>query len=333
MEIPEEVDDGNKKTAKIFHTKAIAEDPNKLDTTTDKAHGTGLDSTHTENSTEPQSTYTEPTNLQDSVIAEEPEDVPENGDASGAAVPLPFKKKRAIKKVTKDNPSSKFTEEISRKEKVKEEGKRKTLKRNESRLVTEASIEQYDDEFQEYLKEFELLSFAEQCTIVFNQYSVENDQVQKSGKSGNKTRVLNIDGLDQILRTLGQQSTVAELRTIMNEWGDEATGRMDFVQFVNVLDRQADTYKDMDKLEENWRHFLVEAFCYLDCNGDGDLSTEEISEAFKKIEGSDVTDHEIAELFREVDRNDDGSIQLDEWFMAMADIKFDISDIPKGSKF
>ena len=60
---------------------------------------------------------------------------------------------------------------------------------------------------------------------------------------------LGIEGLDRFLRVLGQESPIQELRAIMAEWGDKKSGKMTFEQFIDMVERQGESWKTVDELE------------------------------------------------------------------------------------
>ena len=75
------------------------------------------------------------------------------------------------------------------------------------------------------------------CHLLFNVFKSEDGE-------------LGIEGLDKFLRVMGQESPIQELRAIMAEWGDKKAGKMNFEQFIDMLERQGESWKIVDELVE-----------------------------------------------------------------------------------
>ncbi len=61
----------------------------------------------------------------------------------------------------------------------------------------------------------------------------------------------------------------------------------------------------MDKEEEKELHKIFHAY---DANGDGELSKEEIMNAYSKYENKFLTEKEMNDIFDKVDVNGDGAL-------------------------
>jgi len=153
------------------------------------------------------------------------------------------------------------------------------------------------------------LPFCEQCRMLYDQFTGDDGE-------------LGIEGLDRFLRTLGQESTIQELRSSMGEWGDKKAGKMSFDNFLDMVERQQESWKAVDELAEENQLLLFQAFKFFDANRDGSISLQELQTALQLAGANDVSEAETFALFRHADRNDDGSIALDEWMMFMSDVDF-----------
>lgn len=160
---------------------------------------------------------------------------------------------------------------------------------------------------EDFLKDFELWPFCDQCHVLYDLFKAEDGE-------------LGIEGLDRFLRVLGQESPIQELRSIMAEWGDKKSGKMSFEQFVDMVERQAESWKTVDELVEEHQLLLFRSFKFYDENRDGNITADELQTALEKA-GEKCTLEEVQLLFRHGDRNDDGLITVDEWMMFMADVE------------
>lgn len=160
---------------------------------------------------------------------------------------------------------------------------------------------------EDYLKDYELWPFCDQCHVLFDLFKGEDGE-------------LGIEGLDRFLRVLGQESPIQELRSIMAEWGDKKSGKMSFGQFIDMVERQGESWKAVDELAEEHQLLLFRSFKYYDENRDGNITADELQTALE-VAGEKCSLEEIQLLFRHGDRNDDGLITVDEWMMFMADVE------------
>jgi len=150
------------------------------------------------------------------------------------------------------------------------------------------------------------LPFCDHCHILYDVFKGEDGE-------------LGIEGLDKFLRVMGQESPIQELRAIMAEWGDKKAGKMNFDQFIDMVERQSESWKIVDELVEEHQLLLFKSFKYFDANRDGNVTADELQTALEMC-GEKCTIEEVQSLFRHGDRNDDGLITVDEWMMFMSDV-------------
>ena len=79
----------------------------------------------------------------------------------------------------------------------------------------------------------------------------------------------------QVMRSLGQNPTEAELQDMINEVDADGNGEIDFPEFLTMMARKM---KDTDSEEE-----IKEAFKVFDKNGDGKISAAELRHVMTSI--------------------------------------------------
>lgn len=121
-------------------------------------------------------------------------------------------------------------------------------------------------------------------------------------KSG--TGVISSRELGNLMKSLGQTPTEAELRDLVNEIDINGDGEIDFGEFVGLMARQV---VDHDTEEE-----LREAFKIFDKNEDGFISPSELRLVMTNL-GEKLTDEEIDDMIREADFDNDGVINYEEF--------------------
>jgi calmodulin len=81
--------------------------------------------------------------------------------------------------------------------------------------------------------------------------------------------------LGEMMRSLGQSPTDAELRDMINEVDEDGNGTIEFNEFRAMMERKT---RDTDPEEE-----LKEAFKLFDKDGSGTISTQELREVMKSL--------------------------------------------------
>jgi len=121
-------------------------------------------------------------------------------------------------------------------------------------------------------------------------------------KSG--TGVISSRELGNLMKSLGQNPTEAELRDLVNEIDINGDGVIDFHEFINLMAKQS---HENDPEEE-----LREAFKIFDKDEDGFISPAELKFVMTNL-GEKLTDEEIDDMIREADFDGDGLINYEEF--------------------
>lgn len=112
----------------------------------------------------------------------------------------------------------------------------------------------------------------------------------------------------QVMRSLGQNPTEAELQDMINEVDADGNGTIDFPEFLTMMARKM---KDTDSEEE-----IREAFRVFDKDGNGFISAAELRHVMTNL-GEKLTDEEVDEMIREADIDGDGQVNYEEFVTMM----------------
>ncbi|XP_031415067.1 calcium-binding protein 4 [Clupea harengus] len=120
--------------------------------------------------------------------------------------------------------------------------------------------------------------------------------------------------LADCMRTMGYMPTEMELIEIIQQvkmrWG----GHVDFDDFCELMGpRMLAETAHMVGLRE-----LRCAFRQFDCNGDGQITFEELKESMKSFLGEKLKKGELEEILCDIDLNGDGNVDFDEFVMMLA---------------
>jgi len=110
--------------------------------------------------------------------------------------------------------------------------------------------------------------------------------------------------LGEVMRSLGQNPTEAELQDMVNEVDTDHSGSIEFQEFMAMM---ATTVPTKDFADET-----LAAFRVFDKDGSGTISAEELKHVMKSL-GEDLTDAEIDEMIREADKDNNGTIDYEEF--------------------
>ncbi|EKG14522.1 Calcium-binding EF-hand [Macrophomina phaseolina MS6] len=110
--------------------------------------------------------------------------------------------------------------------------------------------------------------------------------------------------LGEVMRSLGQNPTEAELDDMINEVDTDHTGSIDFQEFLVMMSMKN---KHIDQEQE-----IREIFNVFDRDGSGTINSSELRHVMKAI-GENLTDQEIDDLIKEADVDGNGTIDYDEF--------------------
>ncbi|RWV78435.1 hypothetical protein GW17_00060604, partial [Ensete ventricosum] len=113
--------------------------------------------------------------------------------------------------------------------------------------------------------------------------------------------------LGNVMCTLGQNPTEAELQDMINDVDADRSGTIDFKEFLNLM---------ACKMHADSEEELKEAFRVFDKDQNGFISAVELRNVLVNL-GEKLTDEEINEMIREADANNDGQIDYKEFVKVM----------------
>ena len=119
------------------------------------------------------------------------------------------------------------------------------------------------------------------------------------------------DELGDVMKSLGQKPSHAELDAMVREIDADGNGEIDFPEFLTMMLRKMN--------EGNPEKELMDVFMVFDKDGSGTISAEELRAAMKVI-GEKLSDDEIEDAIKLADSGGDGEVDYDEF------IQFVLSD-------
>lgn len=119
-------------------------------------------------------------------------------------------------------------------------------------------------------------------------------------KNGDGT--INSSELGTVMRSLGQNPTDAELKTMIRDADRDGSGCVDFNEFVNLMSNMSD-----DPEQD-----MVEAFGVFDKDGNGYITAMELRDIMTNM-GEKLTEEEVDDMIREADIDQDGRINYQEF--------------------
>ncbi|KAF3860668.1 hypothetical protein F7725_000923 [Dissostichus mawsoni] len=111
--------------------------------------------------------------------------------------------------------------------------------------------------------------------------------------------------LGKVMRMLGQNPTPEELQEMIDEVDEDASGTVDFDEFLVMMVR---CMKDDSKGKSEEE--LAELFRMFDKNADGYIDLDELTMMLEST-GEPITEDDIEELMKDGDKNNDGKIDYD----------------------
>ncbi|XP_032084779.1 calcium-binding protein 1 isoform X1 [Thamnophis elegans] len=145
----------------------------------------------------------------------------------------------------------------------------------------------------------------------------EIDELREAFKEFDRDRdgYINCRDLGNCMRTMGYMPTEMELIELSQQINMNCDGcHVDFDDFVELMGPKllAET-ADMIGVKE-----LRDAFREFDTNGDGEISTNELREAMRKLLGQQVGHRDIEDIIQDVDLNGDGRVDFEEFVRMMS---------------
>ncbi|XP_064638085.1 calmodulin-A-like [Lineus longissimus] len=119
---------------------------------------------------------------------------------------------------------------------------------------------------------------------------------------------INTTEMGTVMRSLGQNPTLAELDEMIAEVDKSGSGTIDFPEFLTMVARKI---KDCDSEEE-----VKQAFRVFDKDGNGFISAVELRHVMTNM-GEKLTDEEVDEMIREADIDGDGQVNYEDFVKMM----------------
>jgi len=114
--------------------------------------------------------------------------------------------------------------------------------------------------------------------------------------------------LANVMKSLNQDPSEQELHDMIAEVDYDGNGRIDFEEFVTLMNRRS---KETDTEEE-----VINAFKVFDKDANGLISSTELRHIMTTL-GDKLTEDEVEEMIREADIDGDGYINYEEFVRMM----------------
>jgi calmodulin len=115
--------------------------------------------------------------------------------------------------------------------------------------------------------------------------------------------------LGQILRSIGENPTDAEVQDMINEIDFDGNGSIEFPEFLRMMAKKVSDLYAEDEIRE--------AFQFFDRDGNGFITRHELKSVMMNL-GEKLTDQECDQLVEEADLDGDGVINYEEFYYLMA---------------
>ncbi|XP_078313154.1 calmodulin-like [Crassostrea virginica] len=119
---------------------------------------------------------------------------------------------------------------------------------------------------------------------------------------------INTKELGTVMRALGQNPSITELRAMVDEVDLDGNGVIDFEEFLEMIVKEM---KKTDTEEE-----LREAFRIFDRSGNGYINAKELKHGMVFL-GERLSDEEVEEMMNEADSDRDGKISFEDFKILM----------------
>ncbi|KAL1484242.1 hypothetical protein MTO96_032688 [Rhipicephalus appendiculatus] len=114
--------------------------------------------------------------------------------------------------------------------------------------------------------------------------------------------------LGNVMRTLGQNPTEAELKDMIAEVDTDGDGTVDFREFLAMMTKKSRSADTVDEIREAFRVF--------DRDGNGYINATELRHVMTTL-GEKLTDEEVDDMMRVADKDGDGRINYEEFVALM----------------